>query len=187
MTKQFRAAVLCVGLCIGLEISLLPVSAWGGEQAKLAPAAPIPLQIVAAKKIFVANAGEDQPWYVDALYSGGADRTYNQFYAAMKTWGRYELVGSPANADLLVEIGFTAPPSVGAGTAGDTLVGRPFDPRFRLVIRDPKTNALLWAFTEHAQWAILKGNRDNNFDGALAKIAGDLQELVLSASAANKP
>jgi hypothetical protein len=187
MTRQFRAAVLCVGLCIGLEISLLPVSAWAGEQAKLAPAAPIPVQIVAAKKIFVANAGGDQPWYDDAQYSGGADRTYNQFYAEMKTWGRYELAGSPADADLLVEIGFTAPPSVGAGTRGDTVGGRPFDPQFRLVIRDPKTNALLWGFTEHAQWALLKGNRDNNFDAALAKIVGDMQGLVLSATAANKP
>ena len=32
--------------------------------------------------------------------------TYNEFYAAMKSWGRYELVSSPADADMVFEIRF---------------------------------------------------------------------------------
>jgi hypothetical protein len=36
------------------------------------------------------------------------------------------------------------------------------DPQSRLEIRDPKTNALLWGFTEHMEWAILQGNRNRN-------------------------
>jgi hypothetical protein len=182
MTRQFKAAVLGVSLAI----SLLPLSALAAEQAKPAPPAPIPAQIVAAKKVFVANAGGDAPWIDDGQFSGGSDRTYNQFYAAMKTWGRYELVGAPADADLLFEIEFAVPPIAGAASRGDTIGGRPYDPQFRLVIRDPKTNALLWAYTEHAAWAILQGNRDKNFDQALAKIVSDIQGLSASADA-NKP
>jgi hypothetical protein len=182
MTRQFKAAVL--GL--SLAISLLPVSVLAAEQAKPAPPAPIPAQIVAAKKVFVANAGGDEPWIDDGQFSGGSDRTYNQFYAAMKTWGRYELVGAPADADLLFEIEFTVPPIAGAASRGDTIVGRPYDPQFRLVIHDPKTNALLWAFTEHAAWALLQGNRDKNFDQALARIVSDVQGLSASADA-SKP
>jgi hypothetical protein len=184
MTRQFKAAVLGVSLAI----SLLPVSILAAEQAKPAPPAPVPAQIVAAKKVFVANSGGDQPaGFDDGQYSGGSDRTYNQFYAAMKTWGRYELVGAPADADLLFEIEFTVPPIAGAASRGDTFfAGRPYDPQFRLVIRDPKTNALLWAYTEHAAWAILQGNRDKNFDQALARIVGDVQGLSASADA-NKP
>jgi hypothetical protein len=184
MTRQFKAAVLGVSLAI----SLLPVSVLAAEQAKPAPPAPIPAQILAAKKVFVANAGGDQPaGFDDGQFSGGSDRTYNQFYAAMKTWGRYELVGVPAEADLLFEIEFTVPPIGGAASRGDTLfASRPYDPQFRLVIRDPKTSALLWAFTEHAAWAILQGNRDRNFDLALARIVSDVQGLSASADA-NKP
>ena len=182
MTRQFKAAVLGVSLAI----SLLPVSVLAAENAKPASSAPVPAQIIAAKKVFVANAGGDEPWFDDGQFSGGSDRTYNQFYAAMKTWGRYELVGAPADADLLFEIEFTVPPIAGAASRGDTIGGRPYDPQFRLVIRDPKTNALLWAFTEHAAWAILQGNRDRNFDQALARIVSDVQGLSASADS-NKP
>jgi hypothetical protein len=179
MRRQFKTAVLEVSLAI----SLLQVSVLAAEQAKPAVPAPIPAQIVAAKKVFVANAGGDEPWMDDGQFSGGPDRTYNQFYSAMKTWGRYELVGAPADADLLFEIEFTVPPIAGAASRGDTIVGRPYDPQFRLVIRDPKTNALLWAFTEHAGWALLQGNRDKNFDQALARIVSDVQGLSASADA----
>jgi hypothetical protein len=182
MTRQFKAALLEVSLAI----SLLPVSVLAAEQAKPAPPAPIPPQILAAKKVFVANAGGDEPLIDDGQFSGGSDRTYNQFYAAMKTWGRYELVGAPVDADVLFEIEFTVPPIAGAASRGDSIAGRPYDPQFRLVIRDPKTNALLWAFTEHAAWAILQGNRDKNFDQALARIVSDVQGLSASADA-NKP
>ncbi len=50
----------------------------------------------------------------------------------------------------------------------------PMIPNFRLEIRDPKTNALLWGFTEHVQWAILQGNRNKNFDQASARIVADV-------------
>ena len=181
MTRQLRSAVLCVALCIGLETSLLSVSVWAAEQTKPVPAAPIPAQILAAKKVFVANAGAEQRSYEDPLFNGGPERTYNQFYAAMKTWGRYELVSAPADADLLFEIGLRIP-AIGGPEAQGAIGGIPFDPQFRLEIRDPKTNALLWAFTEHAQWAILQGNRERNFDQTLTRIVSDLQGLMLPAN-----
>ena len=36
-----------------------------------------------------------------------ATAPYNRFSAAMKSWGRYELVASPAEAGLVFEIRFT--------------------------------------------------------------------------------
>jgi len=47
-----------------------------------APPAPLPAQIVNAKRIFISNAGDDNR---DGAYNGGTDRAYNQFYAAMKS------------------------------------------------------------------------------------------------------
>lgn len=176
MTSRFKAAVLGVTLVV----SLWRVPVLEAEQPKQAPPAPIPAQILAAKKVFVANAGGDQPLGDDGQFSGGARRPYNQFYAALKALGRFELVSAPADADLLFEIQFTVRPLAGPVVRGDTLGGRKYDPQFRLIIRDPKTNALLWAFTEHAEWAILQGNRDKNFDFALAKIVTDVQALSLA-------
>ncbi len=180
MTRQFTATVLG----FSLAILLLQASVWAAEQAKPAPAAPIPVQILAAKKVFLANAGGDQTLPDDGQFSGGVERSYNQFYAAIKTWGRYEIVGAPGDADLLLEIRFTVPPVGGPVVRGDTIGGRPYDPQFRLEIRDPKSNAVLWGFTEHAQWAILQGNRDRNFDQALTRIVSDVQGLIAPADAA---
>jgi hypothetical protein len=62
--------------------------------------------------------------------------------------------------------------------------GRPYDPQSRLIIRDPKTSALLWAFTEHVPWAILQGNRDKNFDRTLDRIMSDVKGLTIQSPAA---
>jgi hypothetical protein len=172
MKGSLKTAILLVSLAT----CLLQVPAVTAEQSKQVPPAPIPPQILSAKKVFIANAGGEQP-SEDSQYSGDADRAYNQFYAAMKTWGRYELVETPADADLWFEIRFTAPPASRPVSQGNTLGTAEFDPQFRVVIRDPKTSAILWAFTEHADWALLKGNRDRNFDLGMTRIVTDVQRL----------
>jgi len=169
---------------ISLLILLLQVSVLAAKQAKPAPTAPIPRQILVAKKVFIANAGGDER-PDGSIFNGGPERVYNEFYAEVRAAGRYEIVDTPADADLLFEIGFTAP--MVSGTRGDSLASKPYDPQLRLAIRDPKTNALLWAFTEHVQWAILEGNLDKNFDQTLARIVRDLQSLSASSESANKP
>jgi hypothetical protein len=167
-------------------IALLQLAVIAAAQTRQVMAAPIPTQILTAKKIFIANAGGDDRWNEGQLFGGGADRSYNQFYTSMKSAGRYELVGSPAEADLIFEIQFLFPTGEPAANRGETLATVAFDPQFRLVIRDPKTNVLLWGFTEHVQWAILQSNRDKNFDQAAARIVSDVQSLALrSAAVAN--
>ena len=181
MTRKFRVAFFAVILMI----SMLPVSA-PAEQPKQAPPAPIPAQVLEAKKVFVSNAGGDEPAPDDPLFSGGPDRAYNQFYAAMKISGRYELVSAPADADLWFEIRFTMPPAARDVFKGDSMGPAAFDPQLRLAIRDPKTNAILWGFTEHSAWAMLKGNRDKNFDLCMTRIVADVQRLARQPAEASK-
>jgi len=159
------------------------LSVFTAAQTKQIPPAPIPTQISTAKRVFIANGGGDEPGIDEPIFSGGVDRSYNQFYAAMKSAGRYELVGSPAEADLQFEIRFAVMTSTTKVFKGDT-IGSSLDPQFRLEIRDPKTNALLWAFTEHMEWAILQGNRNRNFDQASARIVTDVLALGTRAVAA---
>ena len=143
MDKHFKMGVLFVALVSGLQVPILTA-----QQAKMA-AAPIPAQISAAKRVFVANAGGDSPSTEDPLFAGGPDRAYNQFYAAMKTWGKYELVNSPADADLLFDIRFMLPSMAQPVFKGDSMGAAAFDPQLRLEIRDPRSTAILWGFTEH--------------------------------------
>lgn len=184
MTRYFKAVFYCM-----LTWSSL-VMAETKEIKQILPA-PKPAQVLNAKKVFIGNAGGDAPFYDDQLFNGGPDRTYNEFYAAVKSAGRYDLVSTPADADLLLDIRFAIPtslvPAAEKGVAGGIFGSAPYDPQFRLEIRDPKTNALLWAFTEHAQWAILQSNRDKNFEQALSRIVSDLQDLTISDNNTNKP
>lgn len=142
---------------------------------------PLPAQITSARKVFIANGGENQPFSEDYLFSGGSERAYDDLYGAMKTWGKYELAGSPADADLLVEIELQCPkagPVITPNFRGEY----PYDPQFRLTIRDAKTNVLLWSVFEHVEWAILQGNRDKNFDKAMSRLINDMQALAARAA-----
>jgi hypothetical protein len=66
-------------------IGLLLPPLLGEQQAKdAAPPAPVPTPIATAKKVFIANApGDNLPASL-----GGPDRTYNEFYAAIRSWRR---------------------------------------------------------------------------------------------------
>ena len=175
MMKRLKVAILCVTV----TIPFLSAPVLVAEDTKHVPQAPIPLQIVAAKRVFIGNAGGDERPYEDAQFSGGSDRTYNDFYADMKSWGRYELVAAPAEADLLFEISFSQVQYPQAGSLSSPI----YDPQIRLLIRDPKTSAVLWGLTEHVQGALLQGNHDKNFDQAVMRIVAEVQRIATPSAA----
>lgn len=139
------------------------------------PPAPVPAQISSAKKIFISNAGSDCSPFGDTAYSGGPDRAYDQFYAAMKISGRYQLVGAPADAELVFEIRFTCPAYV-------TPKSSTYDPQLGLLIRDVSTRFILWSFTEHLEGALLQGNRDKNFNKAMSGLVADVIQISAGSS-----
>jgi hypothetical protein len=53
--------------------------------------------------------------------------------------------------------------------------------------QDPRTNVLLLGFTEYVQSAILKGNRDKQFDQSMAAMVDDVKDLVTQSGAPAKP
>jgi hypothetical protein len=163
----FCAAVVFLGL----------VSAANAQQAKSSTAAPIPPQILAAQKVFVSNGGGESFEAVigQTVFNGGPDRPYNQFYAAMKDWGRYELVPNPADADLVLEVSWAL---------SDTGLRLPVLGQLRLIVIDPKTRTILWTFTQYVRGAVLLGNRDKNFDQAMTTVVNHLKLLAVPAAAA---
>lgn len=120
--------------------------------------APVPAQILTAKRVFISNWGSTA-W-------APADLTYNEFYSAMKSWGRYELLSAPSDADLILEIHFE--------DSGGTN-------RLRLMILDPKTHTVLWAFTEYvAPWNTKSGAR-KSLDKSMGALSTDMLHLLTPA------
>src|ERR1700679_393553 len=80
----------------------------GAASAQGAPSAPVPAQLVTAGKSFISNAGGDIDPTTKQLgdFVGLPIRPYNDFYAAMKSWRRYQIVSTPSDADLVFEISF---------------------------------------------------------------------------------
>jgi hypothetical protein len=156
----------------GLVFAILGLLQLPSAQQSKGPApAPVPAQITAAQKVFISNAGGESLETVidETVFNGGPDRPYNEFYAAIKSWGRYELVSSPADADLVLEISWALT---------DTGLRLPVLGQLRLVVIDPKTRVTLWNVTEYVRGAVLLGNRDKNFDQAMNTVVARMKALM---------
>jgi len=130
--------------------------------------APAPVQIMTAKKVFIANnTGENS---ADDQKHGQDDRSYNLFYAAMRSWGRYQLVSSPAAADLIFDLDLI--PGVSGGRFAPDV-----NPRLSLTIVDPGTHAALWTLAEYF------GFSTNNYPQAMAALVQDVKNLSVRAEA----
>src|ERR1700722_10771796 len=93
--------------CLGV-VTLLGEVALVAQQAAPVAIAPVPDLLLSAKKVFVSNAGADSGLFPHP-FNGDPDRAYNEFYANVESWGRYRLVATPAEADLVFELQLTAP------------------------------------------------------------------------------
>jgi hypothetical protein len=174
---MLRAAVRISYAVFAALLIVVPAS---GQQTKEAAAAPVPSQIVAARKVFIANAGADIVAQSTFKRAGQPDQAYNHFYSAMQNWGRYELVAAPADADLVFEIRFTAPLYYNGTLAT-------YEPQFGLNIVDAKTHFLLWSLAEPVEGAFRKATWLKNFDQGLDLLMGDLKKLSASSLAAIEP
>ncbi|NYF90286.1 hypothetical protein RBB79_11900 [Tunturiibacter empetritectus] len=113
-------------------------SASANKNPPAASYAPIPPQIAAAKTIFLSNRCEED-------YKTCAE-VYNGLYTALSSFGKYQLVSSPATADLIFEIHMVAR----TGTM-DVLNGEGHSNAYSnltLAILDTQTHIGLWTITE---------------------------------------
>ena len=141
---------------IGLAMLFTSVPCLSAQAA----AAPLPSQIITAKKVFISNTGSG---FDSRVWSGNSNRIYNEFYAAVKSSGQFELASAPGDADLVLDAS-VIPYSVFW--------------QFKLEILDPKTRIVLWTIYEPLNIGGLQKTRDKNFDGTIDKLAGDLKALT---------
>jgi hypothetical protein len=173
VSRRFRSVAVLLLVCLLPAFSVAQPSA-----------APLPTQLAAGKRVFVSNlGGECQNFNSPGLnfgtgqplrhgqVSAAVGSAYDGLYAALKDWGRFELVLTPADADLVFQIHVLCP-SIKEG-----------HPVLELQILDPKTRIALWGFTENADPAELQKNRDANFQRALARLTDDVKTLFARAGA----
>ncbi len=154
---------------VAIAAALIVVPALVGQPAKDATA-PVPAQIVAAHKVFIANAGADIAALAIFKRAGEPDQAYDRFYSAMQAWGRYELVSSPGEADLVLEVRFSAPMYYNGTLAT-------YEPQFGVRILDAKTHFLLWSLAEPVQGAFREATWLKNFAHGLDALMDDLKKL----------
>lgn len=172
MSMNSKLRISCVAFIIGVTSAGVLHA-----QSSRPPAAPIPTQINAASKVFISNAGGQCPSFGDTTFSGSPDRPYDELYAAMQSWGRYEFASTPAEADLVFEINLTCELFPDARRSATNA-------QFRLLILDPKTRIVLWGFTQRVPVAQRLSNRDKNFEQSMAALVENVKKLLGSTASA---
>jgi hypothetical protein len=137
------------------------------------PIAPLPAAIVNAKKVFLTNGG-------------GSSLAYDAFYSEMKQWGKYEIVGSPDDADLIVELSYHVDHNgtdVWSATnyyTGKTQVysSENIDPQLALKIYDAKSKSALWSAIDHRQLARREKNREKEIIKSAERLVNQLKTRV---------
>jgi hypothetical protein len=138
---------------LALLLSLFAIStSWAATKNDVAPA-PLPSVIVNAKTVFLVN--------------NGANLGYDAFYAEMKNWGKYKIVGSPEEADLIIELAYRVEQggikiwsSTSSYAGGAQVQSVVVLPQLVLTIYDAKSKNVLWSISDPRKLARLEKNRD---------------------------
>ena len=159
-----------IGAVLCLFFSICAVAAKGTKDI---PPAPLPSVVIKAQKAFLTNGG-------------GSNLAYDTFYSEMKKWGKYEIVGSPDEADLIIELAYrvdhggTRVWSSTNSYDGTTQVhsSQIVDPQVVLTIYDAKTKNLLWSMTDHRRLARREKNREKETVNSAERLVEELKTRV---------
>ncbi len=141
-TPALRRTAILLSVCLPLTLSAQQQTSSSSPLAPLVPSqltGPPPSQIASARNIFLSSAGADTNFPIDSA------RAYNDIYAQLRAWGRYQLVTSAADADLVLELHGVSPIT---GVYGDGTTSQSYtSPAFQLNIVDPKADRAIWTIT----------------------------------------
>jgi len=136
----------------------------------------IPSQLATAKTIFVANAGSTPS------YPMGATLVYTGVYQALAEGHRYTLASAPADADLVLETSYVA------WYGGDHYQIPIYSTLYsQLVIRDAKTQSLLWTISEPIGSTANQKTFEKYVSDSGAKLVADLIALANGNTVAPNP
>jgi len=149
---------------------LIVASSLVGKTRKDIPAAPLPTAITNAHRVFLSNRG-------------GSELAYDAFYSGMKSWGKFEIVGSPDDADLIVELAYRVEDhgtrvwsSTNTYNGATQVHSREIvDPQLLLTIYDAKTKNSLWSTIDHRRLARREKNREKETINSAQRLLDELK------------
>jgi len=161
-----------LGIALFLSVFLTP-HATNAKDRKNVPVAPLPAVVVNAKKVFLSNGG-------------GSNLAYDAFYSEMKRWGKYAIVGSPEEADLIVELAYRVERGgtrvwSSTSTYNNTTKihsAEIVDPQVVLTIYDAKSRTSLWCESDHRRLARREKNREKETVSSAQRLVEDLKLRV---------
>lgn len=130
-------------------------------QAQTKDKAPLPIAMLEATKVFVVNAGADAEFF-------------DVFYSELKAWGKYDLVGKPAEAELIFEFSYGSQgeaPQVHTNPANLRTYSY-VTYKTSLAVREAKSRDLLWSNTQPTGGSM---GKKKNQEKAVKRLLDDLK------------
>jgi hypothetical protein len=165
---------------VGAVVLLAFTAGFSGDKKKdsKAPSAPLPKPIVTAKTAFLVKGPGSDPYL-----KGGGDLAFDTFYADMKAWGKYQIVDTPDQADIVFELSYSSRQvgtsvwsSTNTYTGATQVYSSPdMDPRVSLNVYDRKTGFVLWSAAEARDTARRRKNREKNLIKAVHDMVSNLR------------
>jgi hypothetical protein len=129
-------------------------------------------RLMAARSIYIEHSGGSLP--NDVIGD------------AFQGWGRYQLVGDPAQADLIVSIGAPASSDSGVtvggggrhGSGGGRTVSPPEVNQIRLLILDAHDRVVLWSGSEQPKSALKEKQREDHLVEASLRLFRRFRNLI---------
>ena len=152
-------------------IILLASGSFGmqAQEQKTTPSIAPSARLAAAKSAFVRRlAGSDVP--------------YNVILSSLEGWGRFTLVDSPDQADIVLEISAPEDAGPGVSASADRSAQRPSAARealdVRMAVYDRKTRVLLWSGAERPKSAWRKKTNSDNLVDAAEKLVSRFRDQI---------
>lgn len=135
-------------------VMLLVTSVWAKERKELQKA-PLPAELISAKKAFLLKGVGASAFTVE----GGFDLAFDAFYSDLKNWGRYSLTDKPEDADVVLEVSYSAV----------------FELQLTLIVYNSRTKAELWSTSVAPGRAYRKSNQEKEMVKAGEHLADNLK------------
>jgi hypothetical protein len=139
-----------------LLFSLLSLVPLGAESKSIS--APIPTQIATARTAFLSNAC--------TLDYNSCRKAYNDIYEGLQKWGKFKLVGTTEDADLVLELHYAPakPPSTQIP--------------FRIVILDAHNQFKLWTINEPIDYSFTAAKSASTLGDAVQRVLADFKVIA---------
>jgi len=166
----------------GLCVVCLVVMAASAKDKKEIPKAPLPSQVLTAKKVFISKGVGATAFTAE----GGFDLAFDAFYSDMKSWNRYAITDKPEDADLIMQVSYTASSggthvysSTNTYTNQTTVYSSQLlDLQLTLVVYDSHSRTELWSTSVAPGTARRKKNQEKEMIKAGESLATNLKERV---------